>query len=564
MTVKKTTVNLSRSRISGRFGSPGSFVRYCRDAVVRAFDSSLISRLLVRVRETVPYVRNRVVGTFLLTFGIYSALIAVFKSVFEFGASEGDGFISVALAIAAIPLIISRGTVYTMLSTSRTGRVIGECIGIRLQAMGGTVAIGRSNIAFLLGMLAGTLTFIVDPAYIIGSIAAAIVAALILTYPESTVVFAAGLLPLGSRNVFLFISVVGIVSFLIKFIRRKRYLAFPHHVKAALLFAAVVAFLGIVSGNVTAAVFIFMCMLIAVSDRNGEKAKFVSSVALSFCAVMTALYLAFYALSYLSAMNADLSAFNVATLAIMSAALTPVAASHMITGEIMPRRTAFLCFCSIVAFLFVTGSYMCLVAAAVGMVLLFFVYRRRAAYFLMAIASVIYAAWVWMGGSNRIAFDTFMGFLSEFNVDEKQGLSALEIIYGQDLGRGAFSGDNFYDALISGVGLVGVAILCSALLLLAVYTVRIKKTAEGRAQRSYGFLCAFGYFSSVFVLLVCGAQFNVWGSDNIFILFWMMFASASAVAMGEKAKAEKSSEGYGHKEENGLSAEIVISFDKTK
>ena len=32
----------------------------------------------------------------------------------------------------------------------------------------------------------------------------------------------------------------------------------------------------------------------------------------------------------------------------------------------------------------------------------------------------------------------------------------------------------------------------------------------------------------------------------------------------KKAKAEKSSEGYGHKEENGLSAEIVISFDKTK
>ncbi|MBQ7836153.1 MAG: hypothetical protein IJ389_02755 [Clostridia bacterium] len=559
--MKKTTGNLSRSRFSGRFGSLGGFIRYCRDAVVRAFDNSFISRVLVRMRETVPYIRNRVLGTFLLTFGIYSTLISVFKTVFEFGGSADNGFITVSLAIASVPLLISRGTVYTMLSTSRTGRVIGECIGIRLQAMGGSVAIGRENMAFLLGMLAGTLTFVFDPAYIIGMAAAVVVAALILTYPEATVIFAAVLLPMGIDEAFTYLAVVGIVSFIIKLIRRKRYLRFPSHIKAAVLFIGVVAFLGAATGNVNNALLALMCMMIAFSDRNGEKAKYASSVALSVCAVMTSVYLAFYAVAYLAGLKADLSVFDVETLSVMSAALVPVSVSRMISGEIMPGRTSFLCFVSTVAFLAVTRSYMCLAAAAVGMALLLFAYRRKLAYFFMSIAGVAYACWVWLGGSNRIAFDTFMGFLSEFNIDEKQGLSAVEIIYGEGLGRGVFSGDNFYDALISGVGLVGVAIFATALILLAVYIVKQKnKAAE---DKEYGFLSAFAHYCSLLVLLVCGAQISIWEQESMFVMFWMMLASASAISLDEQTKANVTLY-YTDKDEDGSIGEIVISFAQDK
>lgn len=556
--MKKTTGASFVPFLKTRLGGVGSFMRAFRDWAVRAFDGSLVARLLRAFRERVPYVRNRVVGTFLLTFGAYSALIAVFKSMLALGKGRVGLYFSLCVAICAIPLLISRGTVYTMLSNSHTGRVISRCIGIRLQAMGGTLSIGRENVAFLLGMIAGTITLVFDPVYVLGVPAAVLVAGLILTYPESAVVFLAVTLPFGNAEVFLFISFMGVAAFIIKLIRGKRHLAVAPHIKTALLLTAVILFLDLLEGSVFDGAVMMACLMLAVSERNGAKAESVAAASVSSCACMAAVYVMLRAVAFFAGLRAQTEFFDVSSLALLCTALIPLAVSFMISGEIMPRKTGFLSAAVMTAFLIMTNSYLHAVSAAMGTVLMLFMYKRRIAYFLTALMSAGYAVWVWLGGSNRLAFDTLVGFLTGLGID-KQGVSAGEMIYGEGIGGGLYGGDNFYGSLIKGIGIVGTVIFAVAVIFLAVYVLKQKN----KESSEYGFLTAFGAFCSVFTLLVCGAGANIWNSERVFVLFWVLFAVGSSIAENEAGKA-RGSEYASMIEDNSCCAEMILSPGKGK
>ena len=69
----------------------GAALKKARIRAVRAFDSSATAFYLKKLRESIPYLKNSVIGAFLLTFGIYSSLIAVFKLTFASGGSIEDG-----------------------------------------------------------------------------------------------------------------------------------------------------------------------------------------------------------------------------------------------------------------------------------------------------------------------------------------------------------------------------------------------------------------------------------------------------------------------------------------
>ena len=284
--MKKNAGSGGRSQIFGDKGRFVSLMRRFRQQAVRRFDSSLTARFLDSIRGNIPYVRNRVIGTFLLTLGIYSTLIAVFKAFFQGGeetAARGIYF-SLCIAAAAVPLIISRGTVYSMLSESGTGRVIGKCIGIRLQALGGKNAVGRENVAFLAGMLFGTLTFIFEPSTVMGVLVAVGVACLILTYPEASAVFLAVVLPFGNSDAFIFCAAVGVVSFILKLIRGKRHLCFPDHCKVMLVFVGYVFCMEALEGEIYYSLLMGVCMLTAFSEKTGEKSENTMAEAVTFCA----------------------------------------------------------------------------------------------------------------------------------------------------------------------------------------------------------------------------------------------------------------------------------------
>ncbi len=559
--MKKNSGVAKRSHISGNRSTVGSFIRGGRDAIVRSFDISLVSRALKAFRDKVPYVRNRVLGTFMFTFGVYSALIAVFRIVFSFGGNISDVFASACVAIAAIPFIISKGTVYTALSTSRTGRVISSCIGIRLQALGGNNAIGRENLAFLFGMIAGTLTFVFEPLKVISLIVGVIATGIVLTYPESAAVMIAAILPFAGTDALCYVAVIGAISFAIKVMRGKRKLNITSHIKVMAVFLAVILFAEIFSGSVSFTVLALVSMIIALpAGMNGRSEK-IAAAAVAFTAVFAAVMTFFKASEVLLRVKVNFEIIDIVAVSVLCAALIPITVSFMISGNPIPQGTALLCSFSMWSFLMVFDSMLCMVAAAVGVMLLLFVYKRRAAYCVMAVVSACYAVWVWLGGSNRMAFNILLRFLKDLGWGVDEGETAATLVFGAGLSSG-FEGESLIGAMLPAIGSVGAVIFVFFILLLCVYILKQKNESnEKNVKKNYGFMSSWSAFCSVVTLLICGLGINIWKDSSVYVLFWLMVGCASAAA-SEAQKRMMRIEEAKQNTHNENSAEIVLSVTK--
>ena len=170
-----------------------------RRAVASSVENRFIVKTISGLAGRLPGVSMRAYGTFLLSTGLYIAVIYVIKSVSSTLYSDIDDLITSAmLLLLSIPLLASGKTLAEAVCTSRTASFIAfDMLGYRPEvAQANKTAYRRCDIALIAGMIAGLLSFYFDPLAIVLTICAAACLYIILTKPEAGVILLYALFPL--------------------------------------------------------------------------------------------------------------------------------------------------------------------------------------------------------------------------------------------------------------------------------------------------------------------------------------------------------------------------------
>jgi len=237
----------------GRRSKLGSVIEKIRFIIAEQFEES---RLLSLLRKFIGFFvgcRLRFYGTFFMTFGAYIGLIYFFKMFFVSSVSPSLSslVISIILILSSVPLLFSKETFAHKIASSKAGHFIAmDILGLSEERM--KVPSSRYsdiyNIAIFAGIACGTLSYFIDPLYILGGIFALFAVILIISHPEIGVIGAIASLPFFSSNENTnFLSIIIIlysVGYLIKLICGKRVLNFEIIDLAILFFAIILTLSG--------------------------------------------------------------------------------------------------------------------------------------------------------------------------------------------------------------------------------------------------------------------------------------------------------------------------------
>ena len=130
----KHTVNAGVHRAdSGR--RPVSGTMSFKRAVARAFDTSSTMKVCSAFCRGLLRLRLRVIGVALLTFGVYSAVVAVISGAVSGELSFSNVYFGVGAALLSVPLLLSGGNVSSALLGSGTGKVIRRFLCLRSESV---------------------------------------------------------------------------------------------------------------------------------------------------------------------------------------------------------------------------------------------------------------------------------------------------------------------------------------------------------------------------------------------------------------------------------------------
>ncbi len=228
-----------------------------RYAVARAFEKNSFLGFLSACSNYFLGCRLKVYGLFTLSFGIYTALIYIFKKYAFYIADPGIGhlYFGIGAVVVSLLLIPSSQTLSDALISSRImKRVLSDFLGIRMENIIGKKAKkgGSGTLFFITGILVGLATYAVPPLYMIAFIFGLVALGIIFSYPEAGVLIMISVSPfivfLPHPSLFLAgMMLVVSLSYLIKLIRGKRTFKLELIDLAVLFFAVLVLFGGIVS-----------------------------------------------------------------------------------------------------------------------------------------------------------------------------------------------------------------------------------------------------------------------------------------------------------------------------
>jgi len=155
-----------------------------RRFLLRTVENAFTVRLVRRIIDFFLRCRTRVYGTFLLTFGAYALLACVLNALGEGTVSVVSLTVAALMIVSSIPLMLTNTSLSQVLLGSAFALPILELIGIRPQSLRTSGESGRSNIAFIVGMACGLLSFFTPAYLILGAILLIILAYRVLVTPE--------------------------------------------------------------------------------------------------------------------------------------------------------------------------------------------------------------------------------------------------------------------------------------------------------------------------------------------------------------------------------------------
>lgn len=562
--------NKPRSYAAGRFFRFAGIGAKIRNFTSRRFDESIFINAVGWMRQVFFRLRLRVIGTFLLTFGVYAAVVAVLVSIFrEKWIVSGNLYSGLIFAVLSVPLLASRGNISTALLYSHLGSTLCDFLGIRRESLHDSAFSGRVNAAFVLGVLAGTLTLWFSPVAIAAWFLAAVGIGIIFALPENGIMALAVLLLFAGYKSQLWTLAITLVSYFLKLLRGKRSLCFYRRD----IFAALVL-LTVVGGGIlnqsgvlfsqigVYALFICTYFLATLILYDFRKINRIITALYIGGGVLAAMYLAGEALQrylvgsvvrdagFLSQFVSDLPVFREGLASILFMALIPLAVSGCLRSNLsVSRHTSIFCVITMTAALVFCSTGPEVLCAYVSVMLLLVLYRKRVGFFMIDIMLAIFVSLIHLTGSfGNLIYTYFVGqasalmrgfqeiFTAAIKLDISQffvGSGLTPVLFDSVTAQEAPVG--FYVAYIQAFGLIGLLIfIVFVIVLIGTGLQFLKKTFE--EERVMDEFLRFGVvrspadmrlgggapLCSVAALLLCGVALPVWQNGAAVGLFWMM------------------------------------------
>ena len=219
------------------------FFSKIKTAFARLVESSGIVGAYRRGINGILCSQVRDIGVFLLSFGLFSLISTLLKAfMFDYVSDVTEfSFICVAaMLICSLPMLFSKRSVASKLSESAAfSSLLSGLLGISPLALRTKLTPrAHSAIALALGTVAGSLSFVFQPANILWTILLAIGAMTVLYSPESGLLLAIILLPFAPYTAVRIVAAASAVSYLLKLLRGKRNMSISATDSVVLLFAA--------------------------------------------------------------------------------------------------------------------------------------------------------------------------------------------------------------------------------------------------------------------------------------------------------------------------------------
>lgn len=556
-------------------------VRGISAAFSRLFSGSLTSDILARMRVGALRLRLRVIGVFLSTFGIYSLIASLIANFFtEQAVGDSAVYFGICFGAASIPLLISSDNISTGLTESRFGAGLCSFFGIQTEAVREEKCIGRLNVGFVFGVIAGTLTLVFSPAKIILFLLLAFAAVMILIMPRiGPAVNMAGLL-IFDKKIHCFIIIVTVLSLVIKLVRGKHSirpgkadtipLIFMLSVTAGFLFSLhsgrwidIIWYFIIISSY-------FMCIFLYNDCRRITR---LATVACIFAAFVSCAYIAGQLVSFafrfavsdsgaLSAAVNSLYVFKTGSAPSLLAALIPLSVGlAMLRHNIISRSSMWLSAAVMVCSLIIMGRFSHLAAAAVSTIILLFIIGIKSIYAALAVMFGFAAVFMYTDIGMRL-YTNVLKILAEDSATSIGFFQKLRsmgeyLLCGRGFAANGGTECNLYAEITETIGIAGLTVF-AAFIIYAVFSFTGLAKRTIASDISSAELQRFGAIRSAtdtrigaasplmagVSLLICGLFNDLTMNSVSFMLIWILFGmcvSYSRSADSELNKAKEAS-----------------------
>lgn len=537
-----------------------------RSAIMRGFDSSPILAFIKRLNVRLLTLRMRQYGVMTFTFGLFSVLMYIL-GVYAFSEAYVGSEISFAVGVIAVlislPFMLSKKTLFECVSTGVFSKRIFEgLLGLRLEIDDNDIRhYGRSEIAFISGTLLGLSTFFVKVPVLLLSLLLILVICLVLNSPEGGLMLLVIGAPFVQVRYLAYFSMFAIFSYLLKALRGKRSFKIEFCDAAVLLYVIVVLFGGIFSVRpsvsftysvklVSFILLYIVCVNVIVSGkwikrmRNAFIFSCVSCVVIEIAQKFALLSTHFLFESSIASGQMTALFESPEQLSQMIVLCGFFAFSSFVRADNGLRRIfAFILICAEVYCLFATLSVLSVISFVIAFAVFLLLYSNKNIFtvlFFCVLAPVvdyiIPATWrssltvlkeagsaqitqrlpVWRAAL-RMSTDHFLGGV---------GKGVFYVIYpGYVTERTAnvSSAENVYLQEIIDTGIFGLAVFVICMVLFIQSCLKLNKLSTGSSMTDPDSgLCG------IIGLLVLGLVSNIWQSDSIFLMFWMVMGYTAA------------------------------------
>ena len=216
-----------KSAVYGMFSRAGGSraASRIRVGVARSLEGSVVIRAVRRFVSALPWLTMRSYGSFLFSFGFYASVIFAIKAVATSLTAEYDALVSgVVMMLCSVPLLLSGKTLAGAVASSRLlSYVVFDILGFRREeAESDRAPYGRADMAFLAGMIAGLLTFYVEPLRVLGAMISLLMLLIVLHKPETGVILLFALFPFFTDGRLLLLTAVIMLSYAVKLMCGRR------------------------------------------------------------------------------------------------------------------------------------------------------------------------------------------------------------------------------------------------------------------------------------------------------------------------------------------------------
>gem|GEM_PF-2696162 len=196
-------------------------------AVSSKISSCVTSEFLKKAAAFLLSLKLRVYGTFLVSFGIYTAIFYLANNfILSDDRKVSDILVGAVVALAALPILFSDETLSSALTSSRLGAQIMRVTGIRREKIQTERVRGKSNHGFLAGIAAGVISYFISPLAVIFVLLSLAALWLISASPEFGAILLLFSIPFLNLSNLTALLAATLISFALKVVRGKRYVTF--------------------------------------------------------------------------------------------------------------------------------------------------------------------------------------------------------------------------------------------------------------------------------------------------------------------------------------------------